>query len=91
MDKDLLRLVIIAIGGTVILGLILSIFIVNFYKTKLFSSDYETFELIDVNINFNIYLLTIAITLIFAFLSGVIPAIQMAKLHPANILKGGVK
>ncbi len=78
------------IGG--LLGLSISMLIVCFAPNLALGTDTDYYaSMTYLALNFRIFLIAFFVILFFGTVSGLTPALRNAKIHPANILKGGQK
>lgn len=84
------NVVITVIGG--VLGVLLTIIVSFLFKDMIFGSSVYSKDtaVVFFRINYVVILWVLVASVIFGFLSGVIPAIKMSKVHPAKILKGNI-
>lgn len=84
------NIVLTLLGGTI--GLILSVVVLNVFSYQLLGIDQSQGDVAtSIQINYYVFGLAVAICFVFGLFSGVLPALKMSKLNPAEVLKGGSK
>jgi putative ABC transport system permease protein len=73
-----------------LLGLAFTLILVYGFKDFLMHTLFHTNGAsINLSINFGLFIISLIASLVLSILSGLIPAIKMSKIQPAEVLKGG--
>ena len=84
------NIILTVIGG--VIGLTMAYAVLRIFAYQLFnvSPDMGDVDLV-ITVNISAFIMTLLVCFIFGIFSGIIPALRMSKLNPAEILKGGNK
>jgi len=90
LKQVIIENMLLAVIGAFI-GLLLAIAGIYLLTDEIFLSDFSSRNISDINLHINIYtfLTCIFYSAVLSVLSGIIPAMKMTKLQPAEVLKGG--
>ncbi|HAQ64743.1 MAG TPA: hypothetical protein DCR43_02650 [Bacteroidales bacterium] len=78
------------VGG--VIGLILSIVVIHVFSYQLLGVEADQGNVVlGIQVNYYVFGFALITCLVFGLLSGVLPALRMSKLNPAEVLKGGSK
>lgn len=84
------NIILTIIGG--VIGLVMAYVVLRIFAYQLFnvSPDMGDVDLV-ITVDISAFILTLLVCFIFGIFSGIIPALRMSKLNPAEVLKGGSK
>ncbi len=84
------NIILTLVGG--IIGLVLSVVVIHVFSYQLLGVDVDQGKVaLGIQINYYVFGFALITCLVFGLLSGVLPALRMSKLNPAEVLKGGSK
>lgn len=84
------NIILTIMGG--IVGLSMAYGVLKIFSYQLFNVSPDMGDVdIAVSVNFSAFILTLMVCFIFGIFSGILPALKMSKLNPAEVLKGGSK